>query len=256
MLSPQALIKGLVSRGIPPINQDGINQDVAMRQHAYGELMTMPVVRKQHTLADEGSYFVLHNNQTALTHGIPTSFAATAGFLMLVNLDVSRRMYLDYIKLQAVTAWTAASGTGPLMAALSVDNTLATRYTSGGSPITQAPLNVNMASASVSQVNCYAGALVLTTPSGAARTIVGQTMLRPAASATAVTVIGDQFLLNFGGVENASNGNITLTNPNIISCPLPPLVLGPQQTFMLHPWAAATTPAAGTWTFEVGYWLR
>jgi hypothetical protein len=254
--SPQALIKGLVSRILPPINPDGYNSDVAFRQGAYGEMMTMPVVRKAHTLADEGSYFILHNNQTAIAPPTATGFVATTPTLVLTNLDPAKRMYIDYINLTVVTAFTAASGTGPMYATVVLDNTATGRYTSGGTQLTTAPQSPNMAVQSVSQVNAYFGAITASAASAAARTIVGQRMIRPASSATAVTVIGDTIIMNCGGVEGQSAGNITLLNPNIIPVPLPPIILAPSQTLLIYTYQAATTPVAGTILPEVGFWLR
>ena len=254
--SPQALIKGLVSRVLPSINPDSTNNDVSVRQHSYGEVMTMPVIRKHHVLADEGSYFVAHNNQTAIAPPTATGFVATTPTMILMNLDPTKRMYIDYIKLSVITAFTAASGTGPMYGAIVLDNTIASRYTSGGTQITQAPTNPNMALTSSAQINFYFGAITATAASAAARTIVGQSVLRPAASGTAVTVIGDTIIMNSGGVEAAVAGSITLTNPNIIPVPIPPIILAPNNTMLLYTYQAATTPVAGTILPEVGFWLR
>jgi len=254
--SPQALIKGIVSRILPSSNPDSTNTDVALRQHTYGELMTMPVVRKSHVLADEGSYFVLHNNQTAIAPPTATAFVATTPTLVLTNLDPVKRMYIDYISLSVVTAFTAASATGTMYGAIVLDNSAVGRYTSGGTQLTTAPQSPNMAVMSTAQVNAYFGAITATAASAAARTIVGQKVLRPAASATAVTVIGDTIIMNSGGVEAAVNGSITLLNPNIISVPIPPIILAPTQTLLVYTYQAATTPVAGTILPEVGFWLR
>lgn len=254
--SPQALVKGIVSRILPSINPDSSNNDVAVRQHSYGEVMTMPVVRKHHVLSDEGSYFIIHNNQTAIAPPTATAFVATTPTMILMNLDPTKRLYLDYIKLTTVTAFTAVSGAGPMYASIVLDNTIASRYTSGGTQITNAPVSPNMAVTTNSQVNLYFGAITATAASAAARTVVGQASLRPAASGTAVTVVGDTIIMNAGGVEAAVNGSITLTNPNIIPVPIPPIILAPNQTMLLYTYQAATTPTAGTILPEIGYWLR
>lgn len=254
--SPQALVKGIVSRILPSINPDSTNTDVAVRQHSYGEVMTMPVVRKAHVLADEGSYFVLHNNQTAIAPPTATAFVATTPTLVLTNLDPVKRMYIDYISLTTITAFTAVSGAGPMFASIVLDNTATGRYSSGGTQLTTAPQSPNMAVQSTSQVNAYFGAITATAASAAARTIVGQKMIRPAASGTAVTVIGDTIVMNSGGVESAVGSTITLANPNIIPVPIPPIILAPTQTLLVYTYQAATTPTAGTILPEVGFWLR
>jgi hypothetical protein len=254
--SPQALVKGIVSRTLPDPNPDGFNNDVAMRLGTYGELTVQPVIRKQHVLADEGAYYILHNNQTAIAPPTATAFVATTPTMVITNLDPSKRMYIDYISLTVVTAFTAASGTGPMYGAIVLDNTATGRYTSGGTQITNPPVSPNMSLTTNAQLNAYFGAITAPAASAAARTIVGQKVLRPAASGTAVTVIGDTILMNAGGVEGAVGSTITLTNPNIIPVPIPPIILAPTQTFLLYTYQAATTPVAGTILPEVGFWLR
>ena len=257
-LSPQALIKGLVSRILPTINPDSSNSDVALRQASYGEIYSQPLVRKAHNLADEGSYFLFNNGQAGITPPLGTAFSATAPALLIYN-NSTLRAYLDYINLMNLVAVTCTAGTAgqlDLNAAIVIDN--GNRYASGGSALT-APISPNMASsASAATVSAYFGAITATAATTAARTVIGQRMVRPLPVAGAMTVVGDNFLFNFGGVENAAAGSITVANANVIPVPCPPLILGPNQCALLYLWWAALTPAGGAAGFlpELGFWLR
>ena len=134
MLSPQALIKGLVSRALPSSNPDGANNDVAVRLDTYGAVYNQPLVRKSHALADEGSYFIINNAQTGITPPLATGYVATTPTLTIYNQDtLGRRLYLDYINLTnivAVTATGATAGAANAFVAAVVDN--GSRYSSGG----------------------------------------------------------------------------------------------------------------------------
>ena len=62
MLSPQALVRGIVQRALPSAtNPDNINSDVALRQFPYGEIATQPIVRKAHNLESKGRRRGLEN---------------------------------------------------------------------------------------------------------------------------------------------------------------------------------------------------
>lgn len=253
-LSPQALVRGLVSRVLPSSNADSANNDVAIRLWSNGEVVTQPMIRKQHALADEGSYFVLHNNQTAIAPPVGTSFSATAPCFVVTNLDPVKRMYLDYISLTTITAMTCTSGGGPLFATGVIDN--GARYTSGGTQLTTAPSLPNMAVTGTALLNAYYGAITAPAATSQARTVFGQRLVRPNVSASVITVIGDNFLFNFGGVENSAAASITIANPSFVPVPVAPVIIGPNQTFLLYTYNASSTPVAGTILPEMGFWLR
>ena len=258
MLSPQALIKGIVSRALPSLNSDNTNSDVAFRQASYGELFSQPLVRKAHNLADEGSYFVTNTGQSAYNRPVGTSYSATAPWVLIQNQTAAQRLYLDYIAITAVTASTAASGAAYTALSISIDPVL--RFSANGTNLTGNL--VSPCGATPSPLNngivVYgpgSSALTATAASALARQVVGLRILRPAASGTALSVVGDMHLLNFGGVEGVA-GSITVANANIIPMNLPPVSIGPGQSALVSTWCSATTPAAGTDAIEIGGWLR
>jgi hypothetical protein len=258
-LSPQALIKGIVARALPTINADGYNQDVAVRMGSYGELAVQPLVRKAHMLADEGSYYVCNNAQTGIVPTYSTSFSATTPLITIYNGNVNnQRLYLDYISLVAIAAGANTTTAGFMAIAITIDNI--NRYTSGGTVLTSNVVSPNMAlPANTSGAVIACGAITAASASAAARTIVGIRNIRPTLSSTVTNVAGDTWVMNFGGVENTSNGQISITASvaNIIPVPLPPVIIPPGSTMLLHYWTqGVSAPSAATYAPEIGFWVR
>lgn len=258
MLSPQALIRVIVQRALSSLNADNTNIDVGARAWSRGELASMPVVRKAHVLADEGSYYLANNNQTGIATGTPAAFSATAPFLVIENHNAPAsglRCYLDYLALVTTAAggWASGGVNIQLVAAIDVG---VFRYSSGGSQIT----NINNANTEVGNgtgnIAVYAGAITATAASAAVRNVVGLRTLRPAVSTTVADVIGELKVLNFGGVEAMLNGAITVASANMISHPMPPLVIGPGSSALIYLILNGTTPSAASYAPELGYWVR
>ena len=266
MLAPSALLRLLVSRALPSANTDSANQDVGARGGRYGELAVLPYVRKQHLLADEGSYFVAANAQTAITGQAITAFDATKPSLIIANTDSSgnpaaKRIYLDYIHLlNGGTAYSnGVSNTGSFWS-MQIDN--GNRWSSAGTLLTVASPNMDLASAtSVAQV--HAGALTVTTATAAMRTLVGYRLMRAPVSATALTLANvDVFHFNFGGVEAHPNWQLqasatveaTAVQKNFAG---PPVVIGPGQSILFNIANVSNSAAvAGNFFYEVGWWER
>ena len=251
-LSPQALIKGLVSRALPSFNADSTNSDVAIRQGTYGEVFTMPAVRKAHVLADEGSYYLANNAQTGIASAYNTAFTATAPFITIYNGNALTRAFIDYAALVAIAAGACTTTAGYIAAAVVVD--IGNRYSSGGSALT--PVNSNLLVGNNSNVQINAGAVTATAATTSARTLVGVRNLRPNVSSTVINVVGDMNLLNFGSVEGAV-GSITVANANIMPQALPPLIVPPLSTGLIYIWyPVMTAPSAATFAPELGFWVR
>lgn len=265
MLAPQALMRAIISRVLPQANPDSANVDDSLRGARYGELYTFPISRKQHNLADEGSYFTANNLQTAITGQSSTAYDATKPSLLLVNTDslanqAAKRIYLDYIMLlNGGTAYSNATSNTGIMWGASMDQ--GNRYSSGGTQLTTNNPNNDVAKAS-SVALAYAGAIVTTTAQSL-RTIVGQRLMRAPVSATALTLANlDQFFFNFGGVEghpaNVPQASATL-EATVVSKSFngPPLIIGPNQSLLFNInciAGGAVTP--GNLIYEVGWWER
>jgi len=253
MLSPQALVRGLVQRALGTVNADNQNNDVAVRLDPYGAPYTQPLVRKSHNLADEGSYFVTNNAQSGLASAYNTAFTSTAPFILIYN-GGTVRVALDYISLTAIVAGACTTTAGYIAAAVVTDT--GNRYSSGGTNLTANIVNPNYAySAAPAGVVVYAGAITATA-AVAARTIVGVRNLRPNVSATVINVVGDMNLINFGSVEGAT-GSITIANANIMPQAFPPVVVAPSTSALFYlTYPVMSAPSAATFAPELGFWVR
>jgi hypothetical protein len=258
-LSSQGLIRALVAKGLPPPNFDGFNNDVALRLWTYGELVTMPLVRKAHSLAVEGTYYVVNNAQTGIVPTYGTGLVATSPFIVIQNQTLpalNQNLYLDYIALTSIAAGACTTAVGYTAASVVIDNIL--RYTSGGTNLTGSIVSPNMgAGVNNSSATVYCGAIVAPAASGAARTVVGIRNVRPGVSTTVINVVGDNIVFNFGGVEAANAGSVTVANASLIPVPMPPVVIGPGQAALLYLWyPVLTAPSAATYAPEIGFWVR
>jgi hypothetical protein len=261
MLSPQALIKGLVSRALPSANADSANVDVPVRLSRYGEQGGFMLVRKSHALADEGTYFLANNaNQTGILSTPATGFVATTPALIIANTDsptssTYKRTYVDFLNLVTTVVGSAASGLVNLQAALYLDT--GNRYSSGGTNITANIVSPNMDVTPTSVTKVYFGALTATAATLSVRAVDPLRVIRPAVSATVLDVVGETKWFNFGGVEGALNGSITVANANFITVPMPPIIIGPGQSALLYLWQnVGGTNVAATYAPQLGFWER
>jgi hypothetical protein len=258
-MTTEVQIRGRVSRLLPQANVDGGREGEPIRIGRYDEQYTLPLVRKQHLLVDEGSYFVTNNAQTGLATPAVAAFGATTPLCVISNTDspgtAAKRLYLDYLALITTAAGSWASAGVNLQAAIYLDQS--DRYTSGGTDISANIVSPNMdgpARNSIAKVRF--GNITAAAATGAVRAICGLRILRPAVSATVADVVGETKLLNFGGVEAMLNGSITVAAANMISVPLPAIVIGPQQCALIYFIMNGTTPAAASYAPELGWWER
>lgn len=259
--------RGEISRGLPQPGLD-TQQSGPWRVSRYDEQMVIPLVRKQHAIADEGTYYVVNNNQSAITGQAGTAFSATAATILIANTDSSsnpsaRRVYLDYIFfMNGGTAFSNSTSNTGMFWAIGLDN--GNRYSSGGTALTANIVSPNIDSAARSSVvAAYCGAVTATAATAAVRYPVGMRLFREPVSGTALSLANmDTWYFNFGGVEAAASipaGSSGTVQANIShkSFACPPIVIGPGQSFLLYIWLVANSGhTAGTLLPEIGWWER
>lgn len=245
-----------VDRTKPHAELDGTDTDPRLSR--YREQVVVPALVTKHLLADEGSYFVATNAQTGIaTSATPTAFSATNPFILIYNGanpsdDFAPRLYIDYAML-AVTA----AGTAGTSVQVAVTKDLGNRYTSGGTDLTSAISNVGPTSMG-SLTRIYAGNITASAASGNAKTIIGNRFLK-VMTAPAPT-IGDEYTLRFGAaniveVGQYLNNATTLTSQVNITKNLPPVVIGANESLLIHLWLPAQS-AASSYVPEIGWWER
>jgi hypothetical protein len=262
----EALLKGWVSRALPQAESD--NDPGAVRLSRYGDVLTVGAVRKQHALADEGTYFTVNNSQTGIVGPLlPTAFSDVNPSVTLIisNSDSpgnqnAKRMHLDWVHLLATVAGAAGAGLTLCNFAWSIDN--GDRYTTGGTDLTGLIINPNAdvgKSSSIARVRF--GALTIAAATGNRRIVVGQRQFRQQNSATAMAVAQDHFLMNFGGVELSHGPQTDLstakTSAGTWLFSMPPIIIGPGQCALLHMWSPGAALTTGiTFLPEIGWWER
>jgi hypothetical protein len=108
MPSPNALIKGIISRLLPGATPDGPEQEGAPRLSRYREMMVSFITSTKHPHAHEGSYFLVPNpvEGTGVAGAILAAFAnVTAAFVIqntqnpgtpgakAIDLDILKLLY-------------------------------------------------------------------------------------------------------------------------------------------------------------------
>lgn len=222
------------------------------RTSRYCEMGVQSVLgSKMHMLAEEGTYFTATNATlgTAIAGtAAPTAFSATVALLSLYNTAVqgsagAKSIYLDFIRLEVRAAGT--NGTNFLYAQ-SID--AGNRFSSGGTAIT--PVNPNIGLTTTSGGTLNFGALTATAASASVRR-VSHGQIR-----SVIKVIGDTYLFTFGNSSPMATGMVMEgTAQATIPVHCPPVVLGPNTTFLLHEIAASQSVAA-TYEISMGWWER
>lgn len=210
----------------------------------HGEAYILSLIPDLNALADEGCYFTANNGQTGIaTAATPTAFSATNPFLLIFNNDATggKRIYLDSVTLTATAAGTAGAS---VQCAVTIDST--NRYTSGGSALT--PVNVNMDDATATIAVVHAGNITAAAASGSVRTVAGQRYLKGA-----IPVAGDEYSLKFGSAT--TEANITISTIMKTGIKLPPVIIGPQQSALVHLWLPSQS-AASSYAPELSWWER
>jgi hypothetical protein len=237
-----AIASGMVrARVLPSATADG--STAQNRLGRFGENFVIPLTAGTYGLSDEGSYFhamtATPGTAYTLTGATQTAWVATTPTFILKNNAAasSTRIYLDYVRVNFAAAGTAGA---QVMGAVVTDT--GTRYSSAGTALTAYNDNYDSSTATVT-TNLFAGAITATA-AGTPRYVCRFNLK------TAIPVIGDSMLINFGAI---SSSGVTASSAPVAACP--PVVLGGGQNVLVYLWLPSQS-AAPTGEVDAGWWER
>jgi len=242
----------LTGRGLPVPTSDNVRGP--QRGSRLGDSYSIDVLGgRSHALADEGSYFyhqhpTIDAATTVAGHAAPVlADLYTKPFLVVTNTDAissGRRTYLDFIELTVITA--GASGTSDNWAAECDTGGSGARYSSG-TLVRLTAVNPNMQStnANTSVIDC--GPYVAKAATTAQRKM-GSGVFRPS-----IAITGDKYLFVFGAPPVANGVVAAAITQHVI--PMPPVILGPNDMFLLHLYAPSQS-AAGVYKVQAACFER
>lgn len=215
------------ARAIPSPNTDTTQAGTSVRTGRYAEQYVLPLTHKELYALDEGTYFtaITATPGTGVVGPVSTTFLETKAMLTLYN-GGQNRIYPQYLQFHD----TSVSVTDTrLQFTICLDT--GNRYTSGGTALTIA--NCNMDSSNQSAGIATQGALVTTAATGSRR-IIGHQTYRGT-----VDVVEDTIAFVFGGAGGTNSSNSRTATVQEMVRTLPPVCIGPGQTFLVHHWATA-----------------
>lgn|SRR3990167_8448198 len=238
-------------RSRPGVQVEGANGPA--RGNRFGEAVVQPIMgSKMYGLLEEGSYFIAQNAtpQTAIAgHAAPVvADLYTKPYVHLRNNNTTAngtRMYLDFICLEVT-----AAGAGATNATWAAElDSGASRYSSG-TVVTLSAIVPNLQSSDTSNAQIYIGPTVASAATASAREI-GHGNLR-----TVVPVVGDRYLWDFGNTDkNLGSMIVGGTAVANIVVPMPPVILGPTDQFLLHLMGVSQS-GAHSYEVRMGWWER
>lgn len=250
-----ALISGETDLNIAPDSAiaDGTNQNV--RLGPYGEQITLQAGIAPDVQALGGQrYQALITpavTPTGTAMGIQTTFSDTANVPFIIVNGASaggKRIVMDYITVR-ITA--AGSTTTSSEAAFEIDP--ANRYSSGGTSLTVANATTDVTTATVASQVRYAA--ITATAAGGSRKWLWQRIIRKAAAPA--WIVHDQVHFAFGApgvlVHGANLISSTDANGTVLTFPVPPAVIGPGGSGLLHIANIANASTAPSILVEAGW---
>lgn len=212
---------------------------IERRMGQYDETFILNPVPDFGISAEEGSLFCVNNGQTGIaTAAAPVAFSATNPFFYIYNTDVAsaagggKRILMDFLALINTAVGTAGAN---VQFAIVLDR--GPRGISGGTNLTSLIKNVNPNIANASIALVYAGNLTVNAATANARTIVGNRYMKGA-----IPVIGDTYMVKFGGVDAPSmiGASAMVFSQNNV----PKIIVPADWTATLHLWLASQSAAS------------
>jgi hypothetical protein len=243
-------VKVVSSRSLPGKTSNNVRGP--LRGSQFGEVFTSPIGESRYAMLDQGTYYVAHNT----TNDASSTLAHTAGIKLAdndatmtkpfifarMNPSSGLRAYLDYIEIEVVTAATSAQASNW---AAQID-TGASRVTTAGTALTT--VNTNMQSGNSPDLAVQGGVIVVSAETASCRNL-GFGQIR-----AAIDIAGDRMMFRFGD-EPSSGDNVVASAASRHLITLPPVILGPQDSFLLGLYDSTDNASgAGVYKVRMGWW--
>ena len=216
-----------IARDRPTAIPDGTDAASPFRGDRYGGQHVSAISNKELFAADEGSYYVgisATPGTGIIGHAAPTTFDETKPYLLVYN-GGTNRIYPQILKFHETVVSTAATR---CQWTFTIDD--GNRLSSAGTAVTVN--NGNMASSNASGAVIKQGAPVATAASGSRR-VLGHFVVR-----STIDVVEDNLTFVFGDPSAGQDSVAPATVMNM-TVALPPVVIGPGQSFMAYQWSAS-----------------
>jgi hypothetical protein len=192
---------------------------------------------KQYRYGDAGKYYTVTNATpgTGLISGVVTSLADTTPYIVFKNnnaVATGIKCYLDFLQLDVTVVGTTFSGSRKFAHKLDSSQTT-TRYTSGGTgPITAVNTSADN-STSTSGAQVYVGAITAAA-AGSARLVSSGTLC------SAIEVVFSTFVFDYASPFQQPYTGLVDNSTTVMHkvFPTAPIVVGPQEHYLLHIWGA------------------
>jgi hypothetical protein len=237
----QEKLRGLVGILLGNSVKTPDGNEATPRLGKYGEIVALGLNAKPFSAVEEGSAFVAvtptAGTGVALGIAAATQIVVTAPSLVIINNDAvgGKNVILDNIKLLV-----AAAGTAGTYQRFSIFTDAASSYTSGGTAFTVNNLNTGVGASSV--VKGFDASVAIVAAATGAKKHIAEGVTR-----TAIPVIGDQLLVQFGGNVGNDSSITNGTAPLNLTTIVPQVVLAPQTGLFIWLWSASQSAAP---TFE------
>lgn len=218
---------------------DNLGTGVPSRAGRYSESYVLPLSNKEWVSADEGSYFtgITPTPGTGIIgHAAPTTFDETKPYLLLYN-GGQNRIYPQYLRLHDTVV---SVGGSRVQFTVAIDQ--GNRYSSGGTALTKN--NVNMDSVITTGATINVGAVIASAAS-ASRRVIDHVVYRGT-----IDVVEDVYELVFGSADGSGASGSRVATVQDMAKLLPPVVIGPGQSLLVHQWAASQSTGP---TFQVSF---
>ena len=224
---------------------DGALGTVPSRADSYGQLVVTPVTNKEYFSAVEGSHFVAITPTPGtgiIGHAAPTTFDETKPYLILYNAHPTKNLIPQFLHLHETVA-----STGVTRVQFTVCTDVGVRRTSAGTAMTLSNTNTNGVADGTTQG--WIGAVVASAAT-ASRKILGNVVFRGT-----IDIVEDDYQIVFGAPDGVGNSSSRVATVAEVSRVMPPVVVGPGSSLLLHQWSGSQS-AAPTFEAIFSYLLR